>query len=211
MLEDIASRMHFNAYGRSVEEVYRRVVNELPARCDLIVIDEAHRYIGKPDCLHTLADLLKETGVPQLWTATGDLMRYLAKRGPKGDPFEQIRSRITHQLDLNAVRHAGHALAGRDDIQEVARRTFGIRLDAASADELARLACEETGGGLRRVDTLLKEIRRFIDAGMTPADATRRAIDRKVGPRQTRRPATTTTATTATTTTKTREAIRATA
>lgn len=133
MLEDIAGRMHVNAYGRSVEEVYRRVVNELPRRCELIVIDEAHRYIGKPDCIHTLADLLKETSVPQLWTATGDLMRYLARRGPAGDPFAQVRSRITHRLDLNAVRERGSVLAGREDVVEIARRTQGIKLDAASA------------------------------------------------------------------------------
>jgi len=190
MLQDIAARMHVNAYGRSLEEVYRRVVEELPCRCELLIIDEAHRYIGKPDCIHTLADLLKETNVPQIWTATGDLMRYLARRGPKGDPFAQVRSRIVHQLDLNALRERGQALADGEQVAELARIKFGVKLDAASREELASLAGESDGGGLRRVETILKETRRAIAAGMDIRDAVRRSIDKKAGTRPVRRPST---------------------
>ena len=187
MLEDIAARMHVNAWGKSLEDVYQRVVDELPRRCELIVIDEAHRYIGKPDCIHTLADLLKETGVPQLWTATGDLMRYLGRQGSSRDPFAQVRSRITHRVDLNALRERGGELAGRQDVAEIARRNFGLKLDAASGIALAAIAGEADGGGLRRVDTILKDARRHAAAGMPTADAIHRAIDRTAGTRPVRR------------------------
>lgn len=201
MLEDIAARMHVNAYGRSLDEVYRHVVEAMPSRCKLLIVDEVHRYIGRPDCIHTLADLLKETHVPQLWTATGDLMRYLDRRGSWGEPMAQVRSRITHELDL---RGRGRMLAGGEHVAELAQRKFNLKLDAGSREELASLAGEKDGGGLRLVETILKDARRLIVAGMMTREAIRRAIDKKRGTRTVRRP------TAATATQQPREAIRAT-
>ena len=182
MLGDIAARMHINAYGRSKGEVYKQVADQLAYRCDLLIVDEAHRYIGKAECLHTLADLLKETSVPQLWTATGDLIRYIGKKvGSYRDPFAQIRSRINHTLDLNAIRASGTALAGPEDIRELAKRKFELKLDAASCRDLAKVADADDEGGLRLVETIIRETRRLLDAGGDVHEAVRRSIDRKAG------------------------------
>jgi DNA transposition AAA+ family ATPase len=184
MLEDIGARMGCQAYGRHKADAYRIVVDALPNRCELLIVDESHRYIGKPDCLQTLADLLKETNVPQLWTATGDLLRYLNRPvGRWADPFAQIRSRITHQLDLNIIREAGNALANDQDIQAIARTKFGMSLDAGASRDLAELADEPDEGGIRVIETILKEVRRLAANGMDVREAVRRSIERRAGKR----------------------------
>ncbi len=79
MLEDIGHRMGIGYHSRDTADTYRHVRERLPMY-DLLIVDEVHKYIGVPNCLQVLADLLKETGVPQLWTATGDLRRYLDRK-----------------------------------------------------------------------------------------------------------------------------------
>jgi hypothetical protein len=101
-----------------------------------------------------------------------------------------VRSRITHQLDLNALRERGHALADAGQIGELATRKFGVKLDAASRNELADVAAEREGGGLRAVETIIKETKRLIASGMTARDAVRRAVDRRAGHRPARRAST---------------------
>ncbi|MGN6627017.1 MAG: AAA family ATPase [Tepidisphaeraceae bacterium] len=161
MLEDIGNRLGIAYYARDTADTYRYVRERLPT-CDLLVIDEVHKYIGVPDCLHVLADLLKETGVPQLWTATGDLKRYLdRKAGQWRDPFAQIRSRIAHTIDLG---QAG-GIVRPDDVREIARRKFDLKLDATAARELCELAQLDDEGSLRLVENTLKHAARLAAAG----------------------------------------------
>lgn len=184
MLEDIGHRMGITYCRRETADTYQHVRERLPA-FDLLVVDEVHKYIGKPDCLNTLADLLKETRTPQLWTATGDLLRYLDKKtGHWADPFAQIRSRISHKVDLSAVHQAAFIRA--EDVREIAARKFDLKLDADAARELCELARLDNEGSIRLVENTLKHARRFVTAGklaVVTGDIVRRAMDRTLSKR----------------------------
>ena len=183
MLEDIGNRMGIAYYSRDTADTYRHVRDGLPAY-DLLIVDEVHKYIGVPNCLHVLADLLKETGVPQLWTATGDLKRYLdRKNGQWRDPFAQIRSRITHKID---VAESGGGVIRPDDVRELSRRKFNLKLDAAAARELCELARLDDEGSLRLVENTLRHAARLATAGkLTTIDGRiiRSAMDRSLSKR----------------------------
>lgn len=123
---------------------------ELTFKADALLRRLYSRLHREADCLQVLADLLKETGVPQLWTATGDLRRYLDRRvGQWRDPFAQIRSRITHKIDLGEARGA---LICPDDVRELTGCKFGLKLDAVAARNLAGLATVDNEGSLRQHD-----------------------------------------------------------
>ncbi|MBC7784985.1 MAG: ATP-binding protein [Burkholderiales bacterium] len=162
MMEDIGHRMGISYHSRDTSDTYRTIRERLPIY-ELLIIDEVHKYIGSPDCLHVLADLLKETNVPQLWTATGDLRRYLDRRvGHWRDPFAQIRSRISHTMDLSDIKGG---VIRPEDVRELARRKFALKLDAAAARELCDLACLDNEGSLRLVENTLKHAKRFATSG----------------------------------------------
>ena len=170
MLEDIGQRMGVSFYARDTAETYRQIRERLPIY-DLLIVDEVHKYIGVADCLHVLADLLKETSVPQLWTSTGDLRRYLDRRvGHWRDPFAQIRSRITHTLDLGDV---GAGIIRPENVRELAQRKFALKLDAAACRELCNLAGLDNEGSLRLVENTLKHVKRLAIAGKVETIDTR--------------------------------------
>lgn len=157
MLEDIGQRMGISYYAKDTADSYR-AVRERMQLYSLLVVDEAHKYIAEAKCLHVLADLVKETGVPQLWTATGDLRRYLDRRiGQWHDPFVQIRSRISHTIDL---ADAGADVIRPEDIRELARRKFDLKLDAVAARNLCDLARLENEGAMRLVESTSNGLRR---------------------------------------------------
>jgi DNA transposition AAA+ family ATPase len=187
MLEDIGRGVGQAVYGKSTYDVYDRVRDLLRfGSRRLLIVDEVHRYIGRDDCLHVLADLLKETRVPQLWAATGDLRRYIDQKiGSVRDPFAQVRSRITHTLDLNELRRDVGTIATADEIKELAAR-HSVKLDAAAVRELLTLANLDNEGGLRLVENVLKHVRRFLVAGKLDragVELIRRGMDRSISAR----------------------------
>jgi len=186
MLEDIGQRMGISYYSKDTADTYKAVRERLPA-FDLLIVDEAHKYISDANCLHVLADLVKETGVPQLWTATGDLRRYLDRRISQWrDPFAQIRSRISHTIDL---ADAGGAVIRPDDVRELASRKFGLKLDSAAARGLCDLASLDNEGSLRLVENTLKHVKRLATAGKLETVDARLialAMDRSVSSKRTR-------------------------
>lgn len=189
MLADIAISLAVNASFFEVADMYRAVADGMKigrrmGRSHLLVVDEVHKYIGRPDCLQVLADLVKGTDVPQLWIATGDMRRYLDRKvGSYKDPFAQIRSRITHQLNLNELRDSDDGMVGPDDVRELAERKLGVKLDGGAVRVLLNLARLDNEGGLRLVANVLKHARRVAAArkqDRIDADAIRFSIDRTV-------------------------------
>lgn len=161
MLEDIGLRLGIGYASRSSADTFYHVRERLRG-CSMLIVDEAHKYIGNKDCLNTLADLLKQTNVPQLWTATGDLRRYLDRGRSVNDPLAQVRSRISHTIDLADVR--GDMIQS-DDVKQLAADKFGLRLDAAAARELCNVATLDDEGSLRLVENTLKHAKRLATAG----------------------------------------------
>jgi DNA transposition AAA+ family ATPase len=161
MLEDIGLRLGVGYASRSSADTFYHVRERLRG-CSMLIVDEAHKYIGNKDCLNTLADLLKQTNVPQLWTATGDLRRYLDRGRSVNDPLAQVRSRISHTIDLADV---GGAMVGIDDVKQLAADKFGLKLDAAAARELCNVATLDDEGSLRLVENTLKHAKRLAKAG----------------------------------------------
>jgi hypothetical protein len=161
VLEDIGTRLHRSYFTRETADAFNMVCQNLPGSTDLLVVDQAHAFVGYPKVLGMMMDILTHTKVPQLWFATGDLERYLDNKvGSWRDPFAQIRSRITHRLNLNVIRDTGNSINDAG-IRELAKRKFDLRLDAGAVAELQAVATLDNEGSLRLVETILKHVRRL--------------------------------------------------
>jgi DNA transposition AAA+ family ATPase len=171
VLEDIGARYRMGYWSRSTADVYRQVVDRMRGSTDLLVVDEIHRLRGKPQALHCLSDILKETGIPQVWLGTGDVLKYLDRKNRDNDPWSQIRSRITNRLDLNQVRDAAGVIEA-DQVRELAKAKFGLTIDDGGVRELVKIARLDDEGGVRLIENVIKHAKRAVAAGkLKVADA----------------------------------------
>lgn len=110
--------------------------------------------------------MLKATGVPQLWCATGDFSRDIDGIGSRNDPFAKSRSRMTHRSDLNSMRDKLRGVVDANQVRELVARKFdGLKIDGDAVGRLVALDGEGGEGGVRLVENVLKHARRAVKAG----------------------------------------------
>ena len=160
VLEEIAGNLRCGV-ARSTRETFAVVVDKLRGSGKLIVVDEIHALLDAHDdsAFHTLRRLSDETGCPQLWGATCDLIEQLKIREKKRDPLGQITSRIGCQFHLTAKLHGGGG-GGRPEplysVEEIVKM-YGaneLKLTSDGAHFLANV-CRDPNMGLLRSCTKL--------------------------------------------------------
>jgi chromosomal replication initiation ATPase DnaA len=142
--------------GGSMREAFGNVVDRLRGSGKLIIVDEIHALLDSRDdsAFHTLRRLSDQTGVPQLWVATCNLVDQLRLRERKREPLGQIISRIGCQIHLTAKLHGG-AGGGKPEPLYTVEQVLAIyganelRLTRDAARFLARLCTNPMRGLLR--------------------------------------------------------------
>jgi len=138
------------------------IVERLHGSGKLIIVDEIHALLEarNDQAFHLLRRLSDETGCPQLWLATCNLLEELRKREKKREPLGQIISRIGCQIHLTAKLHAGPGGGGKVEplysVEEILA-IYGaneLRLTKDAGRFLARLCTNPTGGLLRTCTSL---------------------------------------------------------
>jgi DNA transposition AAA+ family ATPase len=142
--------------------LFAAVVEKLRGTGKLIIVDEIHSLLETRDdsAFHTLRRLSDEAGVPQLWSATCDLIEQLRVRETKREPLGQIVSRIGSQFHLTAGLGSNGVDGGKGEplytVEEILK-IYGrneLRLTRDAARFLARL-CTNRRHGLLRACTAL--------------------------------------------------------
>jgi DNA transposition AAA+ family ATPase len=146
LLEKIARSMrpHIPGTGRKLKEA---LTERLRGSGKLIIVDEIHALLTAKDDnpFHTLRRLSDETGCPQLWAASCDLVSQLRLREQRREPLSQIIRRIGTQFHLTAAI-AGQTDGGRplftvEEIIQIYGRNE-MRLSRDAAKFLARLTTD---------------------------------------------------------------------
>jgi len=139
---------------RAAYDVQARVCEALRGR-DLLVIDEAHKYMGRGEiCYDVLRDVLVKTGVPQLWVGTMDLVKHFNRRIDQGhEPLSQILSRVSIAIDLNDLKGDDVCIFSVDEIRQYVA-AWPVKPDAQAVRYLVKLANLTNQGGLRLVSNL---------------------------------------------------------
>jgi len=108
IIGEIAKALHMGVSSRAAE-TFAAVVGKLRGSGKLIIVDEIHALLDPRDDapFHMLRRLSDQTGCPQLWAATCDLVELLKLRAQKRDPLSQITSRICCQMHLTAKINEG--------------------------------------------------------------------------------------------------------
>jgi DNA transposition AAA+ family ATPase len=165
ILEKIARAMRVSGAGnaRYASHLYDALVNKLRGSGKLIVVDEIHALLETREdkVFHTLRRLSDETGVPQVWCATCDLMAELGKRSLKRQPLAQISSRIAVKMHVTQPIAAGRGGDGGEGkrlytVEEILK-IYGqgtMRLTEDGGRFLARI-CTNPHLGLLRACTAI--------------------------------------------------------
>jgi DNA transposition AAA+ family ATPase len=132
-------------------QAFEKIKQRLHGSGKLIIVDEIHALLqAKNDNpFHMLRRLSDETGCPQLWSASCDLISELRKREQRREPLAQIIRRVGTQFHLTA------AIAGNGDdgqplcsVEEIIQ-IFGrgeMRLSKDAARFLARICASPRSG-----------------------------------------------------------------
>lgn len=146
----------------SAQKTFKEVVNKLRGSGKLIIVDEIHALLdAKNDTpFHTLRRLSDQTGCPQLWAATCDLIKELEVRERKREPLGQIISRIGSQFHLTAKLHASNPRGRSEPLYTVEQvlQAYGsneMKLTRDAAKFLARLCTSPRHGLLRTCTNLV--------------------------------------------------------
>lgn len=155
LLGDISQQLRSYGVRCTTSEAYRWVEDNLRGR-SILIIDEIHKLCHCPndESFFILLDLYKNTGVPQLWSGTTDLIRYFNKRIGQGrEPLAQIRRMIMPAVNLNALPGVeGKAFNGQE-IQKML--SAGPRkLDTPALQYMVTLANLAQEGALGLVKSL---------------------------------------------------------
>ena len=141
--------------GTSAREAFANIVERLRGSGKLLIVDEIHALLDarNDNAFHTLRRLSDQTGCPQLWAATCNLIDQLRFRERKREPLGQIISRIGCQLHLTKCLHnndGGRAepLFTVDEILQVYGRNE-LKLTRDAGRFLARLCTSPLRGLLR--------------------------------------------------------------
>ena len=159
LLEKIARAIRV-PFGSGSRQAFETLVERLRGSGKLIVIDEIHALLTRNDlAFHTLRTLSDQTGCPQLWAATCDLITELRKMEHRRQPLAQIVSRIGIQVHLTRSIQAGGTPGGGKPLYSVeevlkmyARNEMRLTRDAG--EFLAKL-CTNASGGLLRTCTAM--------------------------------------------------------
>jgi DNA transposition AAA+ family ATPase len=96
------------AMPRGTSDAFGEIVKKLRGSGKLIIVDEIHALLDARDDtpFHMLRRLSDQTGVPQLWAATCDLMAILSQRQTRREPLGQITRRFACQKHLTRKLHS---------------------------------------------------------------------------------------------------------
>jgi len=158
LMRAIARALRISDTGKTAT-IYGKVKERLVGTSRLLIIDQIHnlrsnRNRGDADkAFYVLADLFDQTGAPQLWCGTADLVAYFRRGQNKDESLAQIRRRITYVRDLmQRTRDGreggrGEPLYDIDDIRKAFARNK-IRLTPDAERFLWKLACIPDSGAL---------------------------------------------------------------
>ena len=162
LIAKIARSLHPipSGFGSSL---YQAVVEKLRGSGKLIIVDEIHALLNAKDDnpFHTLRRLSDETGCPQLWAASCDLVSQLRLRETRREPLAQIISRIGTQFHLTAPIAGQSGDGGRplftvDEIIQIYGRNE-MRISRDGAKFLAKLTTDAHHGLLRTCTALVAD------------------------------------------------------
>jgi DNA transposition AAA+ family ATPase len=157
MLQTIVKAMGLgHAVGRAKTIAYNSIKDRLAGSSRLLILDQIHSLCGAKDDLPfgILMDLHNETGAPQLWCGTNDIVSYLDRRIARGaESLTQINSRIMPKWDLMQRTREGDGGQGEplytlDEIKAVFAKNK-MRLSADASRYLLELANLADSGALR--------------------------------------------------------------
>lgn len=162
LVEKIATALRIPIVGTG-RRLYKAVVDRLRGSGKLILVDEIHALLNAKDDnpFHTLRRLSDETGCPQLWCTSCDLISQLRLRETKREPLAQIISRIGTQFHLTAVIAGQSGDGGRPlfTVEEIIQ-IYGkneMRLSRDAAKFLAKLTTDAHHGLLRTCTALVAD------------------------------------------------------
>jgi len=103
ILDKLSQMLGLGIYTTGAKK-FAAVVDRLRGSGKLIIVDEIHALLDCRDdsAFHTLRRLSDQTGCPQLWAATCNLIEELRTRERRREPLGQIISRIGSQFHLTA-------------------------------------------------------------------------------------------------------------
>ena len=154
LLIDIGWAMHRRIAERTLAETFNRTVDALRCHCRLLIVDEIHKYCGRDDCFDMLRDLVDNSGVPQLWVGTTDLIRYFDRKIGQGrEPLSQIRRRILVARDLGELADAEGGAFSTAEIRKLLA-AGRCKLDTPATRYMVQLANLRGEGGLGLVKNL---------------------------------------------------------
>ena len=109
VLGKVAAALRLTVSPRS-STLFDAIRRKLDGSSRLLIVDEIHALLAARDdkAFHTLRHLHDQSGAPQLWCSTPDLIAELKLKEARGrEPLGQIRSRIGIQRDLLSRTRAG--------------------------------------------------------------------------------------------------------
>jgi len=117
VMEKIAEALGMRSLPYNTAQAFAVIVEKLRGSGKLIVVDEIHALLDarNDNAFHFLRRLSDQTGCPQLWAATCDLVSILKERQHKREPLGQITRRFCAQIHLTAKLHAGAGGGGRPE------------------------------------------------------------------------------------------------
>ena len=161
LIEKIAAAIpRFHPSG-SKRRLHEAVIARLRGSNTLIIVDEIHALLTARDDnpFHTLRRLSDDTGCPQLWSASCDLLSELRKREARREPLAQIIRRIGTQIHLTAPIQGHSGDGGRPlvSVEEVLQIYGGneMKLTRDAAKFLSRLTTEPRQGLLGTCTSLV--------------------------------------------------------
>ena len=109
LMEKIAEQLGIDFSSYQPSRAFGEIVDKLRGSGKLIVVDEIHALLDARDdsAFHILRRLSDQTGCPQLWLSTCDLVKALTARARKREPIEQITRRFGPQYHLTAKLEPG--------------------------------------------------------------------------------------------------------
>jgi DNA transposition AAA+ family ATPase len=163
IVEKIADALRIQKLG-GARRMFDAIVERLRGSGKLLIVDEIHAMLDCRDDqpFHTLRRLSDQTGCPQLWSATCDLIKQLQVREQRREPLGQIVSRIGSQFHLTRTIEA-NGTGGRggnvplfsvDDILKVFASNE-LKLTRDGAEFLASICTSPRYGLLRACTNLV--------------------------------------------------------
>jgi DNA transposition AAA+ family ATPase len=149
--------------GGPARTIANAIRSHLEGSHRLLIVDEIHALLVASDdkAFHTLRHLHDQTGAPQLWCSTPDLIGQLRQKEARGrEPLGQIRSRIGIQRDLltrtkpGGGGGTGDPLFTVDEIIAIYGRNE-MKLTRDGGHYLASVANTPQAGGLRTVTSIV--------------------------------------------------------